>query len=68
MTSHAHSPGDPVSAAKITVYGTVGVAIIGLITAAVGLLKPGPILRRRRRRTPQRQPERRWMPGSGSVR
>ena len=41
MASHAHSPGDPVSAAKITAYGTVGVAIIGLITAAVGLLKPG---------------------------
>jgi hypothetical protein len=40
MASHAHSPGDSVSAAKITAYCTVGVAIIGLITAAVGLLKP----------------------------
>ena len=38
MASHAHSPGDPVSPAKITAYGGVAVAIIGLITAAVGPL------------------------------
>ena len=41
MASHAHNSadsGDPVSAAKITAYGGVGVAIIGLIGTIVGLM------------------------------
>jgi hypothetical protein len=34
-TSHAHDPGDPVSAARITAYGGVGVALIGAIAAII---------------------------------
>ncbi len=35
MASHAHDPDDSVSAAKITAYGGVGVALIGAIAAAI---------------------------------
>jgi hypothetical protein len=38
MASHAHEPGDSVSAARITAYGVIGAALIGAIAATLNLL------------------------------
>jgi hypothetical protein len=35
MASHAHSPSDPVSVAKLGLFGTIGAAIIGAATTLV---------------------------------
>lgn len=35
MASHAHSPGDSVSVAKLSLFGTIGAATIGAVTTLV---------------------------------
>jgi hypothetical protein len=44
MASHAHRPGDSVSAAKITAYGVVAAAVIALVgTIIVALSNDKPV-------------------------